>query len=143
MKSIILCGSIACADEIIKVRDQLETLGFDVEIPYGVYQYIENGLIHKHVEERAVDKKDQDLISRYYEMIKEYDAVLIVNVEKNGKSNYIGGNTFLEMGFAHVLGKPLFVLNPLPEVMYRDELEAMCPVILNKNLSLLRDKLQK
>jgi nucleoside 2-deoxyribosyltransferase len=137
MKSIILCGSIACADEIIRVRDELGALGFDVEIPYGVHQYIENGFVHTPAEERAGDKKDNDLIKRYYELIKKYDAVLIVNVEKNGKLNYIGGNTFLEMGFAHVLEKPLFVLNPLPEVMYRDELEAMRPIVLNNNLNLI------
>jgi nucleoside 2-deoxyribosyltransferase len=141
MKSIILCGSIACADEIIWVRDKLEALGFSVEIPYGAHQYIENGFVHKPVEERAGDKKDYDLIKRYYELIKKYDAVLIVNVEKNGKPNYIGGNTFLEMGFAHVLEKPLFVLNPLPEVMYRDELEAMRPIVLNNNLNLIQENL--
>ena len=61
-----------------------------------------------------------------------------MNTDKDGKSNYIGGNTFLEMGFAHVLGKSIYVLNPLPEVSYRDELDAMKPVVLNGDLNLIK-----
>lgn len=62
---------------------------------------------------------------------------MVVNTEKDRKINYMGGNTFLEMGFAHVLGKPMYVLNPIPDVSYRDELEAMNLVVLNGNLGLI------
>lgn len=42
------------------------------------------------------------------------------------------------MGFAHVLGKPMFVMNDLPEVPYKDELEAMNLEVINGDLSLIK-----
>lgn len=133
-----ICGSIAASDEIIAAQKELEERGFEVEIPFGCKKYIENGYVHVAEEERAGDKKEHDLIRRYYELMKEYDIVLVVNVEKNGVQNYIGGNTFLEMAFAHVLDKPLYVLNPLPDLPYRSELEAMNHTVLDRDLSKIK-----
>ena len=135
MKKVIICGSISASDEIIAAQKELEERGFEVEIPFGCKKYIENGYRHVAEEERAGDKKKHDLIRRYYELMKGYDIVLVVNAKKNGVENYIGGNTLLEMGFAHVLDKPLYVLNPLPDLPYLSELEAMSPTILNGDLS--------
>ena len=67
------------------------------------------------------------------------DAVLVLNYDKNGIKNYIGANTFMEMGFAHILNQKIFVLNPLPEFeFYRTEIEAMRPIILNGDLSKIK-----
>lgn len=33
------------------------------------------------------------------------DAILVLNYDKKGIKNYIGGNTLMEMGFAHVHDK--------------------------------------
>ena len=57
---------------------------------------------------------------------------------QKGIAGYIGGNTFLEMGFAHVLGKPLYLLNHVPDVSYTDELEAMCPIVIDGQLDLIK-----
>lgn len=51
---------------------------------------------------------------------------------------YIGGNSFLEMGFAHVLNKEIFLLNKIPESLFKDELVAMQPVILGGDLSKIK-----
>ncbi len=137
MKTIVICCSIAVSDKVLPIREELEKLGFKVVIPHGVQQYIDNGNKHLSTSERSEDKREMDLITRYYHVIKEGYCVLAVNTDKEGKLNYIGGNTFLEIGFAHVLGKPIYLLNPLPDVSYRDELEAMNLVVLNGNLSLI------
>ena len=42
------------------------------------------------------------------------------------------------MGFAHVLGKDLAILNPVPQSSYTDEIEAMKPLALNGDLELLK-----
>ena len=64
------------------------------------------------------------------------EAILVANYEKNGVPNYIGANTFLEIGFAHVLGQKIFLLNPLPENSYiKTELEAVRPVVIHGDLS--------
>ena len=64
--------------------------------------------------------------------------VLVVNPEKKGVPGYIGGNTFLEMGFAHILNKPLYVLHEIPELSYASEILGMQPVMLNGDLEKLR-----
>lgn len=64
------------------------------------------------------------------------DAILVVNINKNGIKNYIGGNTFLEIGFAHVLDQKIFLLNPIPEIQfYKSEIEAMKPTVLYGDLT--------
>ena len=61
------------------------------------------------------DEIEHDLIRGYFEKMKEYEVVLVVNPEKTGVAGYIGGNTLIEMAFGHVLGKKLYVLYPLPD----------------------------
>lgn len=131
---IIICGSITAAQEILNIQRQLKDAGHEVEIPEGVKNPELRGRTGVSNEEKADDKIKHDLIRGYFEKIKNYDAVLVVNVDKRGVKNYIGGNTFLEMGFAHVLNKKLYCLNPLPDVSYASELAAMQPIILNGSL---------
>jgi hypothetical protein len=77
-----------------------------------------------------------NLIREHYRKIRAADAILVVNPDKDGLRNYIGGNTFLEMGFAYVNDKRLYVLNPLPDyVNYYDEMAGMRPVILSGDVS--------
>lgn len=67
------------------------------------------------------------------------DAILVAKYDKHGVANYIGGNTFLEMGFAHVLNQKIFVLNPLPDMpYYSTEIVAMNPVVINGDLAKIR-----
>ncbi|MEK7094820.1 MAG: hypothetical protein AAB886_01805, partial [Patescibacteria group bacterium] len=64
------------------------------------------------------------------------DAVLALNLDRKGIPNYIGGNTFLELGFAHVLDKKIYLFNPVPDIHFYDtEIIAMRPVILNGDLA--------
>lgn len=135
---IILCGSISKAEEILNVRDELEQMGHTVEIPEGVKRPEIRAKINAANEEKADIKKTHDLIRGYFHKIKTSDAVLIVNPEKNGIPGYIGGNTFLEMAFAHILEKPLYCLYALPDMPYLSEMLAMQPVILNGKLRLIK-----
>lgn len=65
--------------------------------------------------ESTENKRSGGLIRRYYDEIKEADAVLLMNVPKRGISGYIGGNAFLEYGFAHVLDKIIYLMFPYNE----------------------------
>ncbi len=140
---ITICSSVNLTDKIGEVADKLSGQGHEVEIPFYSRKIL-NGEMSLDEFSRIKDEKGdacfreeagEDLIIRYYNMIKGSDAILVVNGDRKGIENYIGGNTFLEMGFAHVLGKRIFLLNPIPDMMYKDELLAMKPVILNGDLS--------
>ena len=60
-------------------------------------------------------KIKNDVIRDYYQKIDKSDCILVLNLTKNGIENYIGGNTFLEIGFAHVLGKKIYLYNNIPQ----------------------------
>lgn len=135
---IIICGSISASIDIKKVQKFLEEHGHEVEIPEGVKNPNAFGRIDVSDEEKASDKIKGDLIRGYYRKIETSEAVLIVNAEKRGIAGYIGGNTLIEMAFGHVLGKPLYVLNPLPDLSYTSELLAMKPTVIHGDLSLIK-----
>ena len=138
MKKVILCGSISVADEILKVRDALETKGYEVEIPEGVKHLKDWEGEDANTPEKAERKIKHDLMRGYYEKMKDYDIVLVVNPERKGTPGYIGGNTLIEMAFAHILDKPLYVLNQVPDMSYTPEILAMQPVVLDGDLDNLK-----
>lgn len=133
---IVICGSMSFAKEILVMRDRLVQAGHNVVVPHDAEVYAAN----PSKLETKWDKSVHDLMRRYYKEIGKSDAILVLNMTKNSVANYIGGNTFLEMGFAHVLNKTVYLFNPVPEMAYRDEMMAMQPVVLNGDLSLLYDK---
>lgn len=60
------------------------------------------------------------------------DALLIINNDHRSIKNYIGGNSFMEMVVAFYLGKPIYLLNPIPEDMsYTEEIKSLYPKVIN------------
>jgi nucleoside 2-deoxyribosyltransferase len=80
-----------------------------------------------------------DFIKRYWDFIKNSDAIFVLNMAKKGIANYIGGSTLIEMGFAYGHGKKIFLYNPIPkkseQIHYVDEIKDMKPIIINDDLS--------
>lgn len=127
---IAICGSMAFGKEILDLRSKLESRGHEIVVPDNIDKYA-SGEIGS---EDKWDKVESDVIKSYYEKIMEQDAILVFNEDKNEIENYVGGNSLIEMAFAHVLGKKIFLWKPVPEMSYSDEIEAMSPVVLNEIL---------
>jgi len=129
---IAICGSMSFAQEMLEAQSGLQELGYTAIIPIGTEQYANTEL---SVEDKWT-KIENDVIKEWYEIIKDSDAILVVNKTKNNIENYVGGNALIEMAFAHVLNKKVFLLNPIPKGMnYTDEIESFQPVILNGDLN--------
>lgn len=108
---IAICASVTFSDKIIENRKKLINLGHQVVIPDNIEEYAK-GIKHPETHQELANKKiSGNLIQKYFNEIKKSDAVLILNISKNNIKNYIGGNSFLEMGFAHVLNKKIYILN--------------------------------
>lgn len=135
---IVICCSISAAKKVMEVSNGLEEQGYVTVLPRNIEKYAEGVWGMENAHESTQNKIEGDLIRGYFEKIKNSDAVLVVNETKNGIENYIGGNTFLEMGFAHVLDKKIYILNGIPEVSYEDEIVAMQPIVLNGDLNNLK-----
>lgn len=71
------------------------------------------------------------------ERIAGMDAVLTLNFDKDGKKNYIGGATFLEIYEAFRNKKKIYFYNEIPEGMLYDEISGMSPIVINGDLSLI------
>lgn len=143
---IVICGSIDFTPKIKEVADMLEGSGHEVVIPI-TSQRILNGELtmeeFKKEKQKSGDgafrrKIKDDVIKRYYKIIGESDALVVLNLEKNGVKNYIGGNTFLEMGFAYVLGKNIYLYNGIPDLSYKEEILAMQPVVISGDISKIK-----
>ncbi len=128
---IALCGSVSFAKKIIKIKGELTDLGFDVVAPANIDVYADGKI---KVEDKW-KKLESDVLRNYAGEIKKSDAVLIVNQKKNDIENYIGGNSLIEMAFAYVNEKKIYLLNPIPKMAYSDEIGAMKPTVINGDLS--------
>jgi nucleoside 2-deoxyribosyltransferase len=135
---IIICGSVKLSGKMLKIKEELVELGHAVVLPRHTEEYAQMGRDDHIHNESYKNKLNNDLIRDYYEKIKQSDAVLVVNEDLNDIKNYIGGNSFLEMGFAHVLNKKIFLLNQIPEMIYTDEIKAMQPICLKGSISAVK-----
>ena len=107
---VVICGSMSASKEMVEVENKLKELGHEVVLPGFTHEYAKMDTLSKMHTESARNKVEHDLIKGYFNKIKEADAVLILNVERKGIKGYVGGNSFLEMGFAFVLDKPIYLL---------------------------------
>ena len=130
---------MTASKEMIEAEIKLKELGHEVIVPDFTRDYAAMDTIDKIHKESARNKVEYDLIKGYFGKIKNSDVIFIANVEKNGIKGYIGGNSFLEMGFAFVLNKPIYLLHEIPDINYKDEIEAMSPIILDGDFSEIRN----
>lgn len=122
-------------EQMLTVRDKLIKLGHDAFVTK-----LHKAFIGKSDDEKEIikihQKNNMDAIRQFWNEMQGADAVLVLNLDKHGIKNYIGGNTLMEIGFAHVLNQKVFLYNPVPEISYyKSEIEAVKPIIINGDLS--------
>jgi len=133
-----IIGSMQFTEKMLEVRDKLIEKGHDAFITK-----LHKALVGKTNEEKERIKLHQkynmDAIREFWRDMQGSDAVLVLNFDKNGIKHYIGGNTLMEIGFAHVLNQKIFLWNPIPEIpYYKTEIEAVKPIIINGDLSKIK-----
>lgn len=122
-------------DKMLEAREKLREFGHDAFVTD-----LHKAMVGKTYDEiekiKLYQKYHLDAIRGFWNMMQCADAVLVLNYDKNGIRNYVGGNTLMEIGFAYVLNQKVFMLNPIPEMPYcRTEIEAVKPIILNGDFS--------
>lgn len=128
-------SSMQNAERMLELKKQLEALGHTAYVSKFTEAMV--GKSDDEKEEMKLHQKNNlDAIREFWKIMQGTDAVLVANYDKGDLKNYIGGNTLMEMGFAHVLNQKIFLLNPVPDVpYYKTEIEAMNPVLINGDLS--------
>ncbi|OHB10909.1 MAG: hypothetical protein A3G05_02130 [Candidatus Zambryskibacteria bacterium RIFCSPLOWO2_12_FULL_45_14] len=133
-----IIGSMQFTEKMIKAQDELIRLGHDAFLTNLASPFI--GKTDEEKERIKINQKNNlDAIREFWRLMQGADAVLVMNFDKHGIKNYIGGNTLMEIGFAHVLDQKIFLLNPIPEMQYcKSEIEAVKLVVINGDFLLLK-----
>jgi len=128
-------GSMQFTEKMMALCDELKTLGHDAYMSKFAAPFV--GKSDEEKERIKLEQKyNQDAIREDCAWVKDMDAILVANYDKHDIAGYIGGNAFIEMAYAHILGKPLYTLNPLPDMpYYGTEIIAMKPVVVNGELT--------
>lgn len=109
-------------------KEKLEDEGYMVETP-ALFDF------HKVRDEEGNLEKFEEIKRRetkiHFDKVAQAELLLILNYDKDGKKNYIGGNTFAEIAYAialnlcHGSSKEIYTINPLPTYLpYYEELRA-------------------
>ncbi len=114
-------------DKIIEISNELEKMGYNVLLPVECMQGLEKVIASRAHFDRISNPDNQ--------------AILIVNVTKNGIENYIGPNSFAEIAFGFYFNKKVFLLNDIYEP-YKDEIIGWNIKCLNGDLSKIASNLK-
>ena len=136
MKIFIICSK-AFYKDIPPIKERLEAKGHEIFLP--------NSYGHEEAEQEAWnlgEKEHAEFKARMFKMSEEriakMDAVLTLNFDKNGKQNYIGGATFIEIYEAFMKNKKIYLYNDIPKGMLYDEIAGFSPTVINGNLNLVK-----
>jgi hypothetical protein len=138
-KIIAVCSSANFYKEVVNVEAKLEKMGFEVIIPISATKMKATGkfdVSHRTwLNDPSDYHKKTSLIRAHLDEIEKSDAILVVNNEKHGIKNYIGGNVLMEMTLAFHQKKPIYLLNKIPvESSFLEEIIGMEPIVLDGDL---------
>ncbi len=142
MTNITICGSMKFGTEMMSWKKRLTDEGFNVFVP-GETLDLTNYNFPKETKEATQRKISHDYINAHFRLIKKSEGILVLNYDKNGVKNYIGGNSLMELGYAFSLNRDIFMLNSSPEMSYQAEVDAMQPIIIRGKLSTIKNYYQK
>lgn len=138
MKKIFIACSKWCYQYISEIKQALELMDYEVILP----NYYDTPMLEEEIKEKGDTISHQDFCKQSFEISRrkseESDAILVLNMDKIKDGiiypNYIGGTTFLEMYNSYLLNKDIFLYNQVPEGILKDEIEGMCPIIIDNDL---------
>lgn len=142
-KTIVICCSSAFYEHANQVAKELEKLGYNVVVPATALIMRKNRNYDRSVIQTWINNpKDIHIkvgkMDTHFKEVKTGDAILILNDDKPGQPKYIGPNTLMEWGVAVYLGKPVFILYPVPKTANTYEEVLTATAILDGDLSKIK-----
>ncbi len=135
MKILIICSK-KFYNKIPEIKKVLEENGHVITLP-NCYDDPTTEERYRNLGNQEHSKWKAKMLKQSTDVIQKNDAVLVLNFEKHGVKNYIGGATFLEMYDAFRLGKKIFMYNNVPGGILKDEAIGFDPVIIDGDLGMI------
>lgn len=128
VRTVVLCGSMKSLNVMSRIAKVLRDAGLGVVAPVP-----DDPIGDWNVEARNRLKKEAS--RRHMNQIRRPDtaAVLVVNVDRPNAHDYIGPNSFAEIGVAFADDRQIFLLQGMPE-SYEEELTAWGVTCLHGDL---------
>jgi hypothetical protein len=133
MNIFIICSK-SFYGNIPDIKKVLEKNGHRITLP-NCYEDSGTEERYRNLGSKEHSKWKSGMLKHSTNVIADNDAVLVLNFEKNGTRDYIGGATFLEMYDAFRLNKKIFLYNNIPEGILKDEIIGFVPEVINGDLS--------
>lgn len=136
MKIFIACGKYFY-DKIVPIKNELEKNGHKITLSNCFDNPFEEIEMKNINVERHANWKNE-MMRKHEKNIAPQDAILVLNFEKNGISNYIGRATFMEVIKAWEFDQKIFFYNSLPNCSFSDELKGIQPIVIKGGLNLIK-----
>lgn len=149
MPIITICSSANFYKQAVDIQGELQGQGLTVIVPVTAEKMKETGDYDAdHYRTWFADPGDYHkksaLIRGHFDKVAEADAILVLNYEKRGVDNYIGGNVLMEMALAFYLKKPIYVMNEIPKTSaFLEEIIGMQPIVMHGQLEKLTKDFKK
>lgn len=135
---IAIIGSMKFAEDMVKIKRQLDELGHEAVIPFATEPHLQDKTFVENLDDNLVYCITHDVMRENFRQVATCDAVLVLNYKRNGVEGYIGVSALLEMGVAYYLGKKIFLIQKTPD--YKDarwahEVAIMQPTIVHGDLT--------
>jgi hypothetical protein len=138
---ITICSSSSFYKQAVELQEELAARGFEVLVPTMAEEMkAKNNFERQNYQPWLTDPTaygvKADLIHKHFDKVAKADAILVLNGEKHGMNNYIGGNVLMEMGLAFHLGLPIVIFYDVPEESkFMEEIRGMLPVLLKGDIT--------
>ena len=129
------------AKEMIALQEKLTSFGHSVSIPCDADLHADDPNIIDDLERDRKHLVENDIIKTCFNLIAKSDAVVFLNLPKNGVDGYIGTSSLMEMGLAYYLDKKIFLMHPHPDPdvhRWAHEVASFAPTILNEDLAVFK-----
>lgn len=129
------------------VKNKLEELGHEVILP----NYYDDPMIEERIKKFGSVQDHEEFCKLSFNVSRQKsldsDAILVLNMDKKTEDgyyyNYVGGATLLEMYDSFLLNHPIYLYNPIPFNMLRDEIIGMQPIVIDGDLKKIGDTNEK
>ena len=138
---IMVCGSMSFAKEMLELQAELRSFDHDVTLPCDTELHIEKPGFIDDLNKDREHLIENNIMKRCFDILTESEAVLFLNLPKNGVEGYIGTSSLMEMGLAYYLGKKIYLMYPHPDPhnhRWAHEVASFQPIMLNGSIESFR-----